>query len=161
MLPYCRVCNSLSFSFFFFFFFFFFFCCCWLLYMIVLGTYDETINNNRLVFRSMIDDTRVCRERLVMYRPMGTIRFSLGCYCCCSCCLSMGTTSVQYVPKRIRIRHDNKQYISSSPSLCVPVLGDWVPVGGRHFVSFSLLLFIFVSLQFDSLFVFDSIHSSG
>ena len=40
------------------------------------------------------------------------------------------------VPKRIR--HDNEQYIFSSPSPFVPVLGDWVPVGGRHIFSFSL-----------------------
>jgi len=41
-------------------------------------------------------------------------------------------------------RHGNNYKSPSSPSLCVPVLGDWVPLGMYHFFPFSLPLFVLV-----------------
>ena len=87
-----------------------------------------------------------------MYRPMGTIRFSVGCYCC-SCCLSMGTTSVQYLNG-----YGYGTIINNTSPLLLLCVFLYQVIGFPqcHFFSFSLLLFILVSLQSDSLFVFDS-----
>jgi len=41
-------------------------------------------------------------------------------------------------------RHGNNYKSPSSTSLCVPVLGDWVPLGMYHFFPFSLPLFVLV-----------------
>ena len=41
-------------------------------------------------------------------------------------------------------RHGNNYKSPSSPSLCVPVLGDWVPLGMYHFFPFSLPPFVLV-----------------
>ena len=47
--------------------------------------------------------------------------------------------TVPFVQYENKCGHDNIQYMSSFPSLCVHVLGDWFPVGGNDFFSFSLL----------------------